>query len=500
MASKSPVTVLYGYNGTSYVETTIRSGIAVPSGQPGILALGSDGTNTRIMRTATDGTVRIDPTGTTTQPISAASLPLPSGAATESTLATLLTTSAFQARINTLGQKTMANSTPVVISSDQSAIPASQSGTWNINNISGTISLPTGAATEATLVGLSAKFNTLGQKTMANSAPVVISSDQSAIPASQSGTWNITNISGTVSLPTGAATEATLAGVLTTSAFQARINTLGQKTMANSTPVVISSDQSEVQVKQGTAAALSGYWPVRITDGTNTRPTADVAARADFSKVTDGTNTAAVKAASTAPVAADPALVVTVSPNATVNVTSAASSEITFTVMSLRTTLSNNKSLLSVWNPTGSGVKLKLREFYIRNPQTSAVTGVAGDFRIYRFAKASAPTGGTTVNPVKHDSLDTLVASLDCRTGATAIGTEETDPMDRIIMSTDEWGPGPLDQEGAQQNISNYLPARAKRDEQVKAFTLNPGEGIHMKFATNSTAGTMDIIFVMTQV
>lgn len=37
---------------------------------------------------------------------------------------------------------------------------------------------------------------------------VIIASDQSAIPASQSGTWNITNVSGTVSLPTGAATAA----------------------------------------------------------------------------------------------------------------------------------------------------------------------------------------------------------------------------------------------------------------------------------------------------
>lgn len=35
----------------------------------------------------------------------------------------VLTTTAFQARINTLGQKTMANSTPVVLPSDQSAIP-----------------------------------------------------------------------------------------------------------------------------------------------------------------------------------------------------------------------------------------------------------------------------------------------------------------------------------------------------------------------------------------
>src|SRR5690606_7543498 len=35
------------------------------------------------------------------------------------------------------------------------------------------------------------------------------------VAATQSGTWNITNISGTVSLPTGAATETTLASALT---------------------------------------------------------------------------------------------------------------------------------------------------------------------------------------------------------------------------------------------------------------------------------------------
>lgn len=72
-----------------------------------------------------------------TQPISAVSLPLPTGAATEATLATraseataltLLTTTAFQARINTLGQKTMANSTPIVIASDQSAVPVTFGG------------------------------------------------------------------------------------------------------------------------------------------------------------------------------------------------------------------------------------------------------------------------------------------------------------------------------------------------------------------------------------
>jgi len=79
--------------------------------------------------------LRTDPTGTTTQPISAASLPLPTGAATETTLGGVLTTTNFQARINTLGQKTAANSTPVVLASDQGALPIPTAGTSTLSNV-----------------------------------------------------------------------------------------------------------------------------------------------------------------------------------------------------------------------------------------------------------------------------------------------------------------------------------------------------------------------------
>lgn len=50
--------------------------------------------------------------------------------------------------------------------------------------------LPTGAATEATLSALNANTPAVGQKTMANSSPVVIASDQSTIPVNQSGVTN----------------------------------------------------------------------------------------------------------------------------------------------------------------------------------------------------------------------------------------------------------------------------------------------------------------------
>jgi hypothetical protein len=104
----------------------------------------------------------------------------------------------INAKLNSLGQKVMAASVPVVIASDQSAIPVTQSGVWNITDITGTISLPTGASTSAlqttgntSLSSIDGKLNSLGQKLMAASVPVVIASDQSAVPASQSGVWTV---------------------------------------------------------------------------------------------------------------------------------------------------------------------------------------------------------------------------------------------------------------------------------------------------------------------
>src|SRR5581483_130683 len=70
-----------------------------------------------------------------------------------------------------------------------------------------------------------------------------------------------------------------------------------------------------VYTAQGPQGAQAAPWWMRPTDGTNSMPMMDAAARAGFQKITDGTNTAAVKAASTAAVATDPSLVVQISPN-----------------------------------------------------------------------------------------------------------------------------------------------------------------------------------------
>lgn len=263
--------------------------------------------------------------------------------------------------------------------------------------------------------------------TGATAQPVTDNGGSLTVDGTVSITGTVPISAASLPLPTGAATEATLATRLTEATFTARINTLGQKTAAASTPVVLPADQSAISV------------------------------------------------------------------------TTTGGEEATYTVIASAATLSNNKSLLSIYNPTGSGYVLKLREFYLRNSQTTAVTGVAASLELFRFVSAGAPTGGTAITPISHDSADATPAGMDARTGGTVSG-ELAAPLDRIRMSTDEWGPGTADVESQQQSIANYLPARAKRDGLLKPFYARAGEGLHMKFATNSTAGSLDVIFVFTKV
>lgn len=124
---------------------------------------------------------------TETQPVSAASLPLPTGAAEEATLASLeakdfATQTTLAALLTELqGKADLGETQPVSLAS---------------------VPLPTGAATEATLAGLAAEDfasettlaaasaklpATLGQKTKANSLAVVLASDSDVLPVSDPG-------------------------------------------------------------------------------------------------------------------------------------------------------------------------------------------------------------------------------------------------------------------------------------------------------------------------
>lgn len=157
---------------------------------------------------------------------------LPTGAATESTLSTLngkvtacdtgdvTVSSALPAGTNNIGDVDVA-SLPGTVAADITAIKTAVEILDNA--ISGTemqvdvlsSALPTGAATESTLSTLNGKVAECNTGAVTINSMPDLSSASDSVAAVQSGTWNITNVSGTVSLPTGAATETTLASALT---------------------------------------------------------------------------------------------------------------------------------------------------------------------------------------------------------------------------------------------------------------------------------------------
>ncbi len=129
-----------------------------------------------------------------TQPVSVASLPLPAGAATQATLATI------NGKLPALGQALAASSLPVVLTASQlstltplSSVTANAgSGTFLVDGSAHTqpvsassLPLPSGAATESTLTNIDGILNSidsktpsLGQALSAGSVPVVLTASQ----------------------------------------------------------------------------------------------------------------------------------------------------------------------------------------------------------------------------------------------------------------------------------------------------------------------------------
>jgi hypothetical protein len=87
-----------------------------------------------------------------------------------------------------------------------------------------------------------------------------LSSGSDSVSAVQSGTWNIVNVSGTISLPTGASTSALqTTGNSSLSSIDTKTPSLGQALMAASTPVVIASNQSTINIQGiGTIGSPAG--------------------------------------------------------------------------------------------------------------------------------------------------------------------------------------------------------------------------------------------------
>lgn len=162
----------------------------------------------------------------------------------------------------------------------------------------------------------------------------------------------------------------------------------------------------------------------------------------------------------------------------------------TYSVVAELITVGNNKSMLAIKN-TGTSI-VKIREIWIINDRTTAVTGVAGEFRAHRIASFS---GGTALTPVSFDTQDSLPSGITCATNATV--ASETSLLRTGKWSTDEWGPGTQDVESSDHALQNTEPFW-KQTPSGKPITIRQNQGMHIRFATNSTAGEFNIRLTFT--
>lgn len=111
--------------------------------------------------------------------------------------------------------------------------PASQSGTWNVTNVSGTVSLPTGASTAA-------KQDT-GNTSLSSIDTKVSTSNTSLSSIDTKTSTSNTSLS---SIDTKVSTSNT-----SLSSIDGKLGSLGQKAMTGSAPVVLASDQAAIPMK-----------------------------------------------------------------------------------------------------------------------------------------------------------------------------------------------------------------------------------------------------------
>lgn len=166
-----------------------------------------------------------------------------------------------------LGQAAMAASVPVVIANNQSAVPVTgpltdtQLRASPVPVSASALPLPTGAATEVTLAAMSAKLPaTLGQKASAASLAAVLSTEQEALIGALTETAPATDTASS-----GLNGRLQRIAQRITSLIALFPTTLGQKTAANSFAVVLASDQSAIATKAPVNTNGSGGGQTALT-------------------------------------------------------------------------------------------------------------------------------------------------------------------------------------------------------------------------------------------
>jgi hypothetical protein len=164
------------------------------------------------------------------------------------------------------GQANMAGSIPVVIASNQSAIPASQSGTWTVQQ--------GGSNWSVNVAQIGGSALAFGQAVMASSIPVVIASNQAVFPVTpaastgNAGTTRLTRNLGAATLVLAGANTLygiegtnTLAAITWLQVFDA--SSAGSVTLGTTVPVF----ETNMAANTGVARPVLGPVGIKFTNG-----------------------------------------------------------------------------------------------------------------------------------------------------------------------------------------------------------------------------------------
>jgi hypothetical protein len=168
----------------------------------------------------------------------------------------------------------------------------------------------------------------------------------------------------------------------------------------------------------------------------------------------------------------------------------------TYRAVATGVTFASNKSMLTVFNGSGSGRVIRVKRIWQLNNQTSGVTGVLTTMEVRRI---SASSGGTAVTPVKHDSTsESMPAQVACATGPTDTLTGDAALM-RYMWSNDEPAASSLT-----NDETEVIPVLAcvfdcaTGDADLEPVVLREGQGLCLRHTGSTTVGICDVVIEYT--
>lgn len=167
----------------------------------------------------------------------------------------------------------------------------------------------------------------------------------------------------------------------------------------------------------------------------------------------------------------------------------------TYSICAPGVTFASGKSMLGVFNGSGSGVIVRVYRAWQLNNQTAGVTGVITTMALRR---STAQSGGTTVSPTKHDSNSAAIpAQVLIAQGATVTDSSDPDFM-RWIWSNDEPAASSLtsDETETIPVLANVFDATG--DSNLEPIVLRETQGVNIRHVGSTAVGNADCIFVIT--